>query len=405
MRWGGFGLGLALLMLYLAACAPVAAPTLAPRPTVATTSGPTASSTETALTPASLKVAGSTEVAGTAIPSPAAPVAATTPVPASNPGTVSNGGVAGAVEFETLPVRERVDLTFQVQEMTSNDARRWSGGKQLLANARMGALVRFILMVDKGGTYALSLYATRAPDFGQVQVKLDGKPLGEPIDLYAATVLPSGAINLGSFELGAGAHDLAFSVIGKNAASKDYKFALDSYTLIAPGSPAVQIAPPASTPSTSSSPSPTFPAAGNVPGATEFETLPIKDKTDMECEILNGAAGIQWSGGKRLACTGKQVGASVRFTLPIERTGRYLLNLYTGKAPNGAQVQITWDGQAWEAPLDFFAASLMPSGRLAVGIVDLGAGPHDLGFRVVGKNGGSAGFGIILDAMTLTSVP
>jgi hypothetical protein len=269
----------------------------------------------------------------------------------------------------------------------------------------MGALVRFILLVDKGGTYTLNLYATRAPDSGQVEVKLDSKPLGEPLDLYAATVLPTGAINLGTLELGAGAHDLAFSVIGKNAASKDYKFALDSYTLIAPGSPAVQVAPPASTPLTSAQPSPTILPTGNVPGATEFETLPIKDKTDMECEVLNGTTGIQWSGGRRLSCMGKQVGASVRFTITIERTGRYLLNLYTGKAPNGAQVQITWDGQAWEAPLDFYAASLIPSGRLSVGAVDLSAGPHDLGFRVVGKNGGSAGFGLMLDAMTLTSVP
>ncbi len=405
MRFVGFGLGLGLLTLYLAACAPVAAPTLAPRATAATTSGPTLSSTEAALTPASLEAPVSAEVAGTAIPSLAAPQVATISVPASNPGAVSNSGVAGAVEFETLPVRERINLTFQVQEMTANDAKRWSGGKQLLANARVGALVRFILLVEKAGTYAFNLYATRAPDFGQVQVRLDGKPLGEPLDLYAATVLPTGAISLGSVELDAGAHDLAFSVIGKNPASKDYKFALDSYTLIAPGSPAVQIAPPAATPLTSAPPSPTASATGNVPGATEFETLTIKDKTDMECEVLNGTAGIQWSGGKRLSCTGKQIGASVRFTLPIERTGRYLLNLYTGKAPNGAQVQVTWDGQAWEAPLDFYAASLIPSGRLAVGMVDLSAGPHDLGFRVVGKNGGSAGFGLILDALTLTSVP
>lgn len=403
MQRVAFGLG--FLMFYLAACAPIAAPTQTTRTTAAKTGGAVPSSTATALTPDLLEVPVSKELARTPGPSPAAQSAATTLVPVPNPAAVSNGGVAGAIEFETLPVRERIDLTFQVQEMTAFDARRWSGGKQLFANARMGSLVRFILMVDRTGTYMLNLYATRAPDFGWVQVSLDSKVLGEPIDLYAATVLPSGAINLGSVDLSAGAHDLALKVVGKNAASKDYKFALDSYTLIAPGLPAVQIAPPAPSTATSSPSNPAIPATGSIPGATEFETLAIKDKTDMECEVLNGSTGIQWSGGKRLSCTGKQVGASVRFTLPIERTGRFVLNLYTGKAPTGAQVQITWDGQAWEAPIDFFAASLMPSGRLAVGTVDLSAGPHDLGFRVVGKNGGATGYGLILDAMTLTSVP
>jgi hypothetical protein len=43
----------------------------------------------------------------------------------------------------------------------------------------------------------------------------------------------------------------------------------------------------------------------------------------------------------------------------------------------------------------------LPSGRLAIGTVDLAAGAHTLSFRVVGKNAASMGYSLGLDAFTL----
>ena len=83
------------------------------------------------------------------------------------------------------------------------------------------------------GEYALNLLATLAPDFGTVQTLIDGKPLGAPVDLYAPLVLPSGSLSIGTMDLTAGTHTLAFRVTGKNDASTDYSLGLDAFTLTA----------------------------------------------------------------------------------------------------------------------------------------------------------------------------
>ena len=61
----------------------------------------------------------------------------------------------------------------------------WSAGRQLWwVVSQPGARLDLELPVKSAGTYALSAAFTKAGDYGIVQLALDGKPLGKPIDLY-----------------------------------------------------------------------------------------------------------------------------------------------------------------------------------------------------------------------------
>jgi hypothetical protein len=107
--------------------------------------------------------------------------------------------------------------------------------------------------------YALDLYLTRAPDFAILQLTLDGKKYGAPIDLYARQVSPSGRIPAGGFDLSAGTHELGFRVVGKNSSSSNYKFGLDSFTLTPSQSVALAMTPVPTPTVTPPSPNPAYP--------------------------------------------------------------------------------------------------------------------------------------------------
>jgi hypothetical protein len=146
--------------------------------------------------------------------------------------TPTNINVPGAIEFATLPVKNKVNLSSSVQDMTPfSDTPRWSGNRQLFASAQPGSTIGFTISVAASEKYRLNLYATMAPDFGKIQTLVDGNPLGAPLDLYAPLVMPSGSISVGTIALTAGLHTLAFRVTVKDPASSNYLFGLNAFTL------------------------------------------------------------------------------------------------------------------------------------------------------------------------------
>jgi hypothetical protein len=69
---------------------------------------------------------------------------------------------------------------------------------------------------------------TKAIDYGIVQLYLDGKKLGKPIDLYNNGVVPTGVLNMGIHKLSSGRHILRIEIVGANEkALKQYMFGLD----------------------------------------------------------------------------------------------------------------------------------------------------------------------------------
>jgi hypothetical protein len=107
----------------------------------------------------------------------------------------------------------------------------YSGGKQLFwtaAEANQTLAIPF--EVKEAGLGSLILVLTHSWDYGIFQVELDGKPLGQPIDLFSAAVVTKDTV-LGPATLAPGAHTLTLVNKGKNPESKGYFFGLDGILL------------------------------------------------------------------------------------------------------------------------------------------------------------------------------
>jgi len=136
--------------------------------------------------------------------------------------------VAGAIEGESLKILSKTGGEPQEQDLTgfpgqwSNDAHLW------WIQAKTGDLLELGVPVAKTGRYALSLRMTKAPDYGIVQVYLDGHKLGGPIDLFDSKVVPTKLVAAGEHDLSAGEHKLKVEILGANPkAIKNYMFGLD----------------------------------------------------------------------------------------------------------------------------------------------------------------------------------
>jgi hypothetical protein len=82
--------------------------------------------------------------------------------------------------------------------------------------------------VKKAARYRLKMQLTKAIDYGIVQLHLDGKKLGEPVDLFNRGVVPTGVLDIGVHDLDTGQHTLRIEIVGANQnAVKSYMFGLD----------------------------------------------------------------------------------------------------------------------------------------------------------------------------------
>jgi hypothetical protein len=140
---------------------------------------------------------------------------------------------AGALEAERLPVLATQGGRCSTQEMGVFGAGNWSDGRQLFCSSEHGQLlVRVRLPSSSSGWQRLDLYLTRAPDYGILEVLLDGRPSGAAYDAWAPAVLASGAIHFGEHQLAAGNHELSFVVRAKNPASEAFHFGVDAVALV-----------------------------------------------------------------------------------------------------------------------------------------------------------------------------
>ncbi|MGC8643640.1 MAG: hypothetical protein ACP5XB_27595, partial [Isosphaeraceae bacterium] len=135
----------------------------------------------------------------------------------------------GVIEAEDLKVKAKTAGDVPNQDMLSfGDA--WSAGRQLWwVVHEPGAKLDLELPVKQSAAYALSAAFTKAGDYGIVALELDGKPLGEEIDLYAPfpSVIHTGEMPLGKVALDEGAHTLSIILKGKNAQSSNYLVGMD----------------------------------------------------------------------------------------------------------------------------------------------------------------------------------
>jgi hypothetical protein len=137
------------------------------------------------------------------------------------------------VEAETLIPTAVVSGGQMVRQDMAEYGVGWGGNAQLFWRPptpdgnKPNLLTEFAL--PSAGTYDLVLYYTKAPDFGQFTVYVDGSmPTNQ--DGYGPQVA-LGQVSLGRHQLSAGRHELAFEVTGKNPRSTGYIIGVDRLQL------------------------------------------------------------------------------------------------------------------------------------------------------------------------------
>lgn len=142
--------------------------------------------------------------------------------------------VPGVFEGEALKVLAKTGGNPQEQDMTGFGDQ-WSGDAHLWwTDAKPGDRLELGLPVETTGRYEITAQLTKAKDYGIVQLWLDGRKLGNPIDLYDPNVVPLNGVKLGAHELSAGQHKLTVEITGANEkAIKSHMFGLDYVKLVA----------------------------------------------------------------------------------------------------------------------------------------------------------------------------
>jgi hypothetical protein len=136
--------------------------------------------------------------------------------------------IKGALEGEELKILRKTAGNPAPQDMSGYEGN-WSNESHLWwTGAKPGDTLDLAMSVEKAGTYRLKMQLTKAVDYGIVQLSLDDKNLGKPIDLFNRGVVATGVLDMGTHELSQGQHVLRVEIVGANAkAVKSYMFGLD----------------------------------------------------------------------------------------------------------------------------------------------------------------------------------
>lgn len=136
--------------------------------------------------------------------------------------------IPGAIEAERMHVLATSGGKASEQDMGGFEGQ-WSNDSQLWwTGAKPGDTLDLALPVAKEGAYKLTVQLTKARDYGIVQILLDGKPVGDPVDLFDPNVTPAAPVASDPVNLAAGRHKLTFKIAGANEkAVKSYMVGID----------------------------------------------------------------------------------------------------------------------------------------------------------------------------------
>lgn len=103
----------------------------------------------------------------------------------------------------------------------------WSGNTQLIWMCREESLEMTLSFDAQGSGTGLRFGYTKAPDYGTFEIALDGKKIGDKVDLYDPKVVRAPDLDFGDLKIDAGPHTLKIKCSGKNEKSTSYLFGLD----------------------------------------------------------------------------------------------------------------------------------------------------------------------------------
>ncbi|TWT89444.1 PVC-type heme-binding CxxCH protein [Stieleria varia] len=135
--------------------------------------------------------------------------------------------VEGAIEGESLTAKT-TGGSAKPQDMSKFSADKWSGKSQLWWTGAKPADTLTLELPPFTGVVDLEIVLTCAKDYGVVQLALDDKPLGQPIDLYDPEVITTGVLSFPKLSVVGNKHTLTAQIVGTNPqAAKSYMFAID----------------------------------------------------------------------------------------------------------------------------------------------------------------------------------
>jgi hypothetical protein len=140
--------------------------------------------------------------------------------------------IPGILEGEGLIDTATVSAgNLDIQDMSVWDAD-WSNAAQLWwLGASLGARLTLSVPSTSAGEKEVVLYITRAVDYGDFTVRVNGVPVGGTVSGYSKDVVPSGAVVLGKAAFKAGANTLILEIVGKDDRSKGYLVGIDGIVL------------------------------------------------------------------------------------------------------------------------------------------------------------------------------
>ncbi|MEC8556122.1 MAG: PVC-type heme-binding CxxCH protein [Planctomycetota bacterium] len=150
------------------------------------------------------------------------------------------GHVVGSIEGETLKGKVTGGV-FKPQGMANFKADSWSNASQMWWTGAKPGDALTLELPQFTGTVDLEVVLTCARDYGIVQLALDDKLLGTPIDLYHPDVITTGVISFPKVAVDGKRHQLKVQLAGANPkADKSYMFALDYLRIKKPDGSFVQ---------------------------------------------------------------------------------------------------------------------------------------------------------------------
>ena len=140
----------------------------------------------------------------------------------------ANFAIKDAIECEDLePVYVSEGLQYNRQDMRGFPDGIWSNGKQWTFFAgKQGDKATFELVPSEEGTYEVSIFGTKANDYGIMEISLNG---GKPVkvDCYYTDVVNTGEIPLGEAATKGGKITMTIRIAGQNPLSRGNMFGLD----------------------------------------------------------------------------------------------------------------------------------------------------------------------------------
>jgi len=135
-------------------------------------------------------------------------------------------------EGEVLTVAATASEGAMVIQQMAGFGTAWSKNAQLLwMPTKVGSTLGYpwLVGIPEDKTYLVTVAYTKAPDYGQVQLKINGAAVGPIFDGYGPQVAHAGQVNLGTVLIRKAPtwNQIQFAVVGKNPASAGYRVGID----------------------------------------------------------------------------------------------------------------------------------------------------------------------------------